>query len=699
MKKVLFATASIMCLGAILGLGGIPEKARPVSASIAQPNVDYANVPIYFIPNKGQVHPDALYYAATPAFTLWVTGSSLVFDQVRESGGARGESRAGRSVSRLIFLDSNPNPKVSAAESSACRVNYFRGQDQSGWITDIPTSQAVVYKNLYDRVDLKIYGRGKQIEYDWLVRPGGKVSSIGFRYENIKASRVGENGNLEVETEFGKLIHTKPCCYQPIGRNKVEVAARLLEREDRSFGFEISSYDANYPLVIDPVVLVYSTYLGGSSADAGNGIAVDSAGAVYVTGFSASSDYPTVTPFQKSLKSGSDVVVTKINPKGDALVYSTFIGGSAEDWANDIAVDKSGNAYVVGATDSSNFPVQKPFQSKRKGTRDVFVAKLNAKGDALVFSTYLGGTSWEEGYAIAVDSKNSAYVTGNGVSSDFPLKNPYQKYGIGQAQGQVAFVTKFHPDGNKLIYSTYLGGSNGSMGRGICVDGQGAAYVTGDTSSRDFPVKNAVQATCLGWDAFITKFNPQGNDLEFSTYYGGSGRDIARGIAVAANGTVYMTGHTESSDFPTTKPYQSQFGGVQDAFVSKLNSKGSAILFSTYLGGSTFDYGCNVALDKDGNCYVVGRTYSSDFPIKQALQKTLKGAYAAFISKLSSSGKTLLYSTYLGGSIENQGNDIAVGADRSAYVTGQTYSLDFPLKNPIQSQKKGGLEGFVAKIK
>lgn len=699
MRRSFFRMGSIVCLGGLLSLSGIPEKAMTVSASVTQTNVGYAKIPIYFIPNKGQVHPHALYYAATPEFTLWVTGNGLVFDQVRESGCAGGEKGVERSASRLVFHDAKLNPKVSPVEASTCRVNYFRGQDQSEWITDIPTSQAVVYNELYDNVDLKIYGWGKQIEYDWLVRPGGKVSAIGFRYENAKKSRVDEDGNLEVETDFGKLIHTKPYCYQPIGRNKVEVAARFVGTKTNGYGFEVAPYDANYPIVIDPVVLVYSTYLGGSSADAGNGIAVDSAGAVYVTGFSASSDYPTKNPFQKILKKDADVVVTKINPKGDSLVYSTFIGGSDGDWANDIAVDKTGNAYVVGATDSANFPVKKPFQSKRKGTRDVFVTKLNAKGNALVFSTYLGGTSWEEGYAIAVDSKNSAYVTGNGVSSDFPLKKPYQKYGIGQAQGQVAFVTKFHPDGNKLIYSTYLGGSNGSMGRGIYVDGQGAAYVTGDTASDDFPVKNPLQATCLGWDAFITKFNPQGNDLEFSTYYGGSGRDIARGIAVAANGTVYVTGHTESSDFPTAKPFQSQFGGVQDAFVSKLSSKGSAILFSTYLGGSTFDYGCNIALDKNGNCYVVGRTYSSDFPIKQALQNTLKGAYAAFISKLSSSGKTLLYSTYLGGSIENQGNDIAVGADRSAYVTGQTYSLDFPLKNPIQSQKKGGLEGFVAKIK
>ena len=699
MRRSFFRMGSIVCLGGLLSLSGIPEKAMTVSASVTQTNVDYAKIPIYFIPNKGQVHPHALYYAATPEFTLWVTGNGLVFDQGRESGCAGGEKGVERSASRLVFHDAKLNPKVSPVEASTCRVNYFRGQDQSEWITDIPTSQAVVYKELYDNVDLKIYGRGKQIKYDWLVRPGGKVSAIGFRYENAKKSRVDENGNLEVETDFGKLTHTKPYCYQPIGRNTVEVAARFVGTKTNGYGFEVAPYDANYPIVIDPVVLVYSTYLGGSSADAGNGIAVDSSGAVYVTGFSASSDYPTKNPFQKILKKDADVVVTKINPKGDGLVYSTFIGGSAADWANDIAVDKSGNAYVTGATDSSNFPVRKPFQGKRKGERDVFVAKLNAKGNALVYSTYLGGTAWESGEAIALDSKNSAYVTGNTISSDFPLKNPYQKY-MDTSYPQVAFVTKFHPDGSKLVYSTYLSGSKGSMGRGICVDGQGSAYVTGDTSSDDFPVKNPIQAEMAGYaDVFVTKFNPQGSDIEYSTYYGGSAREIGHGIAVATNGTVYLTGQTDSTDLPTAKPFQAKLGGLDDAYVAKLNAKGSALLFSTYLGGSSYDYGNNLALDKDGNCYVVGWTYSPNFPVRQAFQKTLEGTYAAFVSKFNATGKSLLYSTYLGGSIEDRGNDIAVGADRSAYVTGQVYSADFPLKNPIQSQKKGGLEGFVAKIK
>ncbi|MBN2206683.1 MAG: SBBP repeat-containing protein, partial [Candidatus Aminicenantes bacterium] len=240
----------------------------------------------------------------------------------------------------------------------------------------------------------------------------------------------------------------------------------------------------------------------------------------------------------------------------------------------------------------------------------------------------------------------------------------------------------------------------GSMGRGICVDGQGSAFVTGDTYSDDFPVKNPVQAARAGYeDAFATKLNPQGNRLVFSTYYGGSTREIGYGIAVAGNGTVYLTGYTDSSNLPTVKPLQPGPGGLNDVYVAKLNAAGSALLYSTYLGGSSYDYGSDLALDKDGNAYVVGRTYSSNFPVKQAFQKSLRGAYSGFVSKLNAGGSALLYSTYLGGSIETQGNDIAVGADRTAYVTGQTYALDFPLKNPIQPQKKGALEAFVAKIK
>ncbi|MBI2838938.1 MAG: SBBP repeat-containing protein [Acidobacteria bacterium] len=697
MRSVLLTMSGLVCLSMFLCSDGVPERAAAASGPFTGVNVDFAQIPLYFVPNEGQVHPDVLYYAATPPYTLWATGDGLVFDQLRGTGDAAGAGTAERSASRLIFLNANLKPRVRAWDAATYRVNYFRGQEIEGQIVDIPTSHAVVYEDLYENVDLKVYGRGTQIEYDWLVRPGGRASDIGFRYEDIESSRIDESGNLEVEMDSGKLIHTKPYCYQPIGQNRVEVAARFVAREAGGYGFDVAPYDANYPLVIDPVVLVYSTYLGGSSSDAGNGIAVDASGAVYVSGFSASTDYPTRNPFQQSLKKDADVVVTKINPKGDGLVYSTYIGGSASDVARDIAIDSTGNAYVVGETDSTNFPVKNPFQGKRKGTRDVFVTKLSASGNALVFSTYLGGTQWESGYAIAVDSKNSAYLTGNTISPDFPLKDPYQGHVSSQ---QLAFVTKLQPDGTKLVYSTYLGGSSGSMGRGICVDGQGSAYVTGDTYSDDFPVRNPVQAARAGYsDAFVTKFDPQGSDLSYSTYFGGSSKEVGWGIAVAGNGAVYVTGQTDSTNLPTVKPFQAKKGGLDDVYVAKLDSNGSALLFSTYLGGSSYDYGRNLALDNDGNCYLVGWTYSQNFPVRQAFQTKLKGAYDAFVSKFNAVGKNLLYSTYLGGSSEDAGSDIAVGADRSAYVTGQIYSADFPLKGPIQPSKKGGLEGFVAKIR
>ncbi len=383
--------------------------------------------------------------------------------------------------------------------------------------------------------------------------------------------------------------------------------------------------------------LVYSTYLGGSCQDSGQGIAVDSSGNAYVTGGTFSTDFPTASPLQAVFGGGlSDGFVAKLNPTGSALVYSTYLGGSGDDSGYGIAVDSTGNAYVTGETDSTNFPTSRPLQASSGGGSDAFVAKLNSGGSALVYSTYLGGSSQDFGQGIAVDSAGNAYVSGVTNSTDFPTASPLQAvFGGGVDYGD-AFVAKLNPTGSALVYSTYLGGSSDDEGHGIAVDSAGNAYVSGGTFSTDFPTASPLQASFGGdEDAFVAKLNPTGSALVYCTYLGGSGGEFGLGIAVDSSGNAYVSGFTDSTNFPTANPLQAVHGGSQDAFVAKLNPGGSALVYSTYLGGSSVEEGEGIAVDSAGNAYVAGYTQSTNFPTANPLQAVYGGGETdAFVTKI-----------------------------------------------------------------
>jgi len=383
--------------------------------------------------------------------------------------------------------------------------------------------------------------------------------------------------------------------------------------------------------------LVYSTYLGGSALDCGWSIAVDTAGSAYLTGFTASSDFPRALALQQAYGGGDwDAFLTKLNPAGSALIYSTYLGGSGEDGGADIAVDAAGNAYVTGITGSLDFPMALPLQPAHGGgSGDVFVTKISPFGSSLVYSTYLGGRDADAGRGIAVDTAGSAYVTGL-ATFDFPLVLPLQPTYGGDID---AFVAKLNPAGSALVFSTYLGGSDLDWGHSIAVDGAGNAYVTGMTDSPDFPMADPLQPAHGGGrrDAFMTKLNPAGSALFYSTYLGGSGNDRGHGIAVDSAGIAYLTGETGSSDFPTTAcPLQPGFGGGgSDAFVTTLDAAGSALVYSSYLGGSDHDSGVGIAVDAAGHAYVTGVTYSpEDFPTALPLQPVLNGLADVFVAKV-----------------------------------------------------------------
>jgi len=378
------------------------------------------------------------------------------------------------------------------------------------------------------------------------------------------------------------------------------------------------------------------------------------------------------------------------------LLYSTYLGGSDEDQAIQVAVDTFGSAYVTGYTYSTDFPTENALQPTSGGVVDIFVAKLSASGSALVYSTYLGGHRFDLGAAIAVDSSGNAYITGSTSSDDFPTVNPLQPEKSG---GSDAFVAKLNPAGSALIYSTYLGGNDMDDGFDIAVDAFGSAILTGQTLSTDFPTADPLQAANAGtFDAFVTKLNPAGSALVFSTYLGGSSTDLGFTAAVDASGNTYLAGATLSKNFPTANPLQGTSGGSTDAFVTKLNASGTALVYSTYLGGSLEDFGSGLAVDSLGQAFVVGYTSSANFPTRNAFQGANAGLDDAFVSKLSAAGSSLVSSTYLGGAGRDGGLGIALDGAGRAYVSGHTTSVNFPVREPLQGANAGSTDGFVAKL-
>jgi hypothetical protein len=681
-----------------------------------------------FVPNAGQVATPAHFYTRGAGYGFYFTPAAvnMVFierpaKQTKldrhhrrfrpdEAQPETEQARQGMALS-LRFIESNPSANIKARKEEPGTVNFFIGNDSAKWRTNLHSYAEIVYPELWPDIDMVFRNTGGVLKYEFIIQPGANLNNIRLTYDGADNISLDADGNLLIHTPMGTLTEQRPVSYQPDGEQQLPVATEFtLERQPGgalAFGFTAGAdYDPRYPLVIDPG-LVYSTYLGGSKFfDEGLGIAVDTFGNAYVTGATESPDFPTTLgAFQTTLKGAGAAFITKLNPTGSALVYSTYLGGSIAarfsnfDLGNGIAVDTSGNAYVTGVAQTTDFPTTPgAFQTTFKGTMAAFVTKLNPTGSALVYSTYLSG-GFDQGRGIAVDTSGNAYVTGLTLSPDFPTTpGAFQTSHKG---GFDAFVTKLNPVGSALVYSTYLSGGS-DQGSSIAVDTSGNAYVTGDTESPDFPTTpGAFQTTLKGRDAFITKLNPAGSALVYSTYLGGRNLDQGFGIAIDTSGNAYVTGLAESPDFPTTPgAFQTSLKGAGDAFITKLNPAGSALVYSTYLGGSDLDQGFAIAIDTSDSAYVTGATESPDFPTTLgAFQTSLKGIAAAFVTKLNPAGSALIYSTYLSGSTFDEGFGIAVDTFGNAYVTGLTDSPDFPTTpGAFQTTLKGGGDAFVAKL-
>jgi hypothetical protein len=600
---------------------------------------------------------------------------------------------------RLEFLGAEAGVALVGEQSTGGRVSFLLGSDPRAWLTGRPAFGALRYRNLYPGVDLVYTSGAEGLKSEFVLAPGADPSAIRFRYAGAHAVRL-DGGDLVVESAAGRLRERAPALYQRVNQVRVPVAGSFALHRDGSVGFAVGDYDRRRPLHIDPE-LQFSTFLGGSSLDYVTALAVDSAGRVIVAGWTDSTNFPTVNPFL-SRGGGVDAFIVRYNAAGTGIDFATYLGGAGDDRAFGLAVDGSGQAVLTGYTTSTGFPVLAASQGTLAGGKDAFVAKLNAAGTGLVFSTYLGGSGQDEARSAAVDATGAIYVAGSTYSSNFPTLSAFQTMNAG---GQDGFLAKFSAGGSRL-YSTLLGGQADDRINAVAVDGAGQAYVTGGTSSANFPIAGAAQpALGGGQDAFVSKFSAGGTQLIYSTYLGGSGGgtgapEEGSGIAVDAGGNAYVVGSTSSANFPVVNAYQaSHRGGTMDAFLVKLNPTGSALLFSTYLGGGGADYGLAIALDANGIPHVAGQTNSWNFPTKDPLQAANAGLQDAFLAQLSPAGSALLWSSYLGGAQADGATAIGVDPSGTIHVAGVTQSSNFPLRNALQAAHAGLLDSFVARIR
>ena len=636
----------------------------------------YGSLPLGFEANRGQTNPSVKFLSRGPGYTLFLTPREAVLmstsDPQDSTQGADETQR--RAVLRMKLLGATLQPQLSGVDRLPGKMHYFLGSGDEKGTTNIPTFAKVRYRRVYPGIDLIFYGSGEQLEFDFVLAPGADVGDIRLAFEGSKRVAVSAHGDLVLETAREEIQLLKPVIYQTVGGVRQEVSGQYVLLDQRRVGFEVGPYDAREALVIDPI-LVYSTYLGGGQFpdfwqnllfwkrptrhDAGYGIAVDASGNAYVTGSTGSTDFPTANPLQSAHRGAgtNDVFVAKLDPTSSSLIYSTYLGGSRADVAYGIAVDASGNAYITGLTYSKNFPTASPLQGRFGGGKfDAFVAKINATGSALVYSTFLGGRGVDRGNGIAVDASGNAYVAGSTDSSNFPTASALQpSFGGGRWD---AFVAKLNAAGATLVYSTYLGGIGEEIASGIAVDRPGNAYVVGSTGwrfpfehSTNFPTVNPLQPTYGGGqsDAFVAKIDSSGSALVYSTYLGGSGYDIASGIAVDPSGHAYVAGSGGWVDFLTANALQPdsrnrEIGDFPDAFVAKLDPAGSALLYSTYVGGSGSEYGYGIAVDGSGDAYVTGKAGQGggvdwiEFPIRNALQPRHGGSFDAFVARISDRG-------------------------------------------------------------
>jgi hypothetical protein len=667
-------------------------------------------LPISFEENHGQVDSQVQFLARAGKATMYFTPAEAVL--VLDSRNSQNKPEI--SALRLKWIGANPRLQMVAENPLPGRINYLIGRDPAQWHTGLPTFARVHYRGLFPGVDAIFYGNKGGIEYDLVLVPGADPAKISFALEGATSMRLANSGDLVLTLRDAEVRQLKPMVYQEINGARRLLPAHYIIHRDKTVGFEIAGFNRNLPMVIDPR-LAYSTYLGSDTVDTVTSVAVDQFGNAYATG-STVFGFPTKNPAQQN-QLGTDAFVTKFSPSGGSLIYSTILGGSAADSGSAIAIDRFGNAYIAGETESTDFPTTPgAFQPSGIDANNGFITKLNPSGSSFAYSLLLGGGDSDSIRGLALDTQHRVYVTGFTCSTNFPIKNAFQPVTNSQNcanGGGDAFVTRVNATGTDLDYSTYLGGMISSIGNGIAVNSTFQAYVTGATASPDFPTTpGAFQRTLkakviTGFphdtnqdNAFVTKFSADGKSLVYSTFLGGTANDVGTAIALDPDGRACVAGTASSPDFPiTSAAFQKTKHGSTDAFVTKFQLSGGGLFYSTFLGGSGSDGANSIAVDSFGRAYVAGGTSSADFPVLNPIQAHLGGSQDAFVTKLSATGNALFFSTYLGGTAADVANSIRLDSAAKAFVGGATDSTNFPTTPGAFSRtKKQGTDGWVAKI-
>ncbi len=674
-------------------LAAFPAVSTAVSVSPAHPTT----LPLVFEPSQAAGPPAPAFLARAHRFDMLLTNSAAVLRH-RNSNGSPDELA-------LEWLGANPHATLEGISRTGGTSNYlYSGSAQRA--RSAPHYRRVRYTSIYPGIDLIFYGSNGKLEFDFVLSPGASVSDIRLAARGARAMRIDAGGDLILSAAEGEFRLAKPLLYQPSPEGNRPVEGGFVLHGPGTFSFRTGLYDRRQPLVIDPTLS--TSYIGGQNVDIVSGAATDSNGNIYITGYTVSTAFPLSTaPLKNSLVPGdADAFVMKLDPTMTTILYSTFLGGSFPDYGRAIAVDSTGAAYITGST-IGRFPTTAgAFREVAGFAPTPFAAKLDPSGSTLAYATYLDGAG--AGMAIAVDSSGNAFVAGSTYTATFSTTTgAFQRTYAGATDG---FVVKLNPTGSSEIYSTFLGGSSEDQVTGIRIDSTGAAYAAGFTSSTDFPATAGAYriANSGSTDAFVTKIDSSGSSLAYSTFLGGSNTDRAYGIDINSSGEAYVAGQTYSSSFPTTPgAFRATHGGAADGFVARLNATGSALLYSTFLGGSGTclvsdpfrQYSCDgafsVSVDSSGQAWVAGIA-GIGFPLSGAIQSSPGGNGDAFVAQLNASGTALPFSTYIGGGAGDVALTVVVSAAGETVVAGFTNSTDLPV-NSLQTTRGGGAgEGFLS---
>lgn len=688
---------------------------RTSETSPAHLTPNYSQMPLYFIENRGQLDTQVAYYLQGSDKDIYFTPQGVTFALTKALSETSEVPQPFAAVApelpsvrerwavKLDFVDANPNVQPVGEDPLETVISYFKGNPED-WRTGLRAYSRLVYHNLWPGIDLVYYGTTNQLKYEFVVQPGADPAQIQLAYRGAEVTPTPD-GQLEIVTPLGSFRDGTPVAYQEVNgeRRSVTMAYALPSTgkddlgdrvaatdvdQSHLYGFEVGAYDLTRSLILDPVILIYSSFIGGSSYDDVAGVAVDATGNAYIVGSTMSDDFPVVGGPDLT-RNAVDIFVVKVNPAGSHIVYAGYIGGSNDDYGKSIALDGVGNAYVTGYTHSTDFPTIGGLDASSNGYDDAIIVKINTTGASLVYSGYLGGSEGDGGNGIAVDAQGYAYVIGETDSTEatFPVVGGPDLTFNGVED---IFVAKVNAAGTALVYAGYVGGADTDHGNSIAVDDMGNAYFTGDTLPYNV-------GSTYDYDVVVGKVNATGTELSYSWRFGGADVDGGSDIAVDSTRKAYIVGSTRSHNFPVVGGPDLTYNGSEDAFVAKVDETG--LIYAGYIGGAGEDRGFGIVLDDVGNVYVTGRTYSTDFPALGGWDSTYHGNGDAFIAKVGAGDATLESAMYLGGSSEDIALDLAVDNAANIYVVGYTNSADFPIVGGFDSTHNDIFtEPFIAKL-